>query len=181
MGTQDGIRWDERYTGRAPIPADTVGPPSSFAPYAELFPTGGQALDVACGQGAGAVWLARSGLRVCGLDVSAVAIGLARDLARRAGLEDRCRFEVADLDDGLPSGPPVDVILCHRFRDRTLYPAMARRLLPGGVLAISVLSEVGAEPGPYRAAAGELTAAFAGLDVIAAGEGAGQAWLLARR
>ena len=37
-----------------------------------------------------------------------------------------------------------------------------------------------ATPGPFRGAAGELSAAFAGLDVIAAGEGQGEAWLLAR-
>jgi hypothetical protein len=43
-----------------------------------------------------------------------------------------------------------------------------------------VLSEVGAAPGPFRAKPGELTAAFAELDPVAAGEGEGQAWLLAR-
>jgi hypothetical protein len=49
-----------------------------------------------------------------------------------------------------------------------------------GVLAISVLSEVGAQPGFFRAAAGELDVAFAALQAMAAGEGDGQAWLLAR-
>ncbi|MBV8789083.1 MAG: SAM-dependent methyltransferase, partial [Mycobacterium sp.] len=52
---------------------------------------------------------------------------------------------------------------------------------PGGLLAIVVLSEVGASPGPFRAVPGEMPAAFADLDVIDAGEGEGQAWLLARR
>ncbi|MCV7002813.1 hypothetical protein H7J34_21825, partial [Mycolicibacterium alvei] len=66
-------------------------------------------------------------------------------------------------------------------------------------LAICVLSEVGAQPGRFRAAAGELEAAFAGLEALAAGECDGeleaafaglealaagecdgQAWLLAR-
>ena len=49
-----------------------------------------------------------------------------------------------------------------------------------GLLAITALGEVGATPGPFRVAAGELPAAFAGLDVIAAGERQGEAWLLAR-
>ena len=75
----------------------------------------------------------------------------------------------------------MQVLLCHRFRAPTLYDPMMARLAPGGLLAICVLSEVGAEPGRFRAAAGELRSAFAGLDVIAAGEGDGQAWLLARR
>ena len=110
----------------------------------------------------------------------AVAIGQARDLAQRAGVSDRCRFDVFDLDDGLPAGPPVDVVLCHRFRDRRLDHAIIERLAPGGLLAIAALSEVGAAPGPFRAVAGELPAAFADLDVVAVGEAEVYAWLLAR-
>ena len=45
---------------------------------------------------------------------------------------------------------------------------------------IAVLSEVGATPGPFRAAPGELSAAFAALEETVAGEGEGRAWLLAR-
>ena len=56
----------------------------------------------------------------------------------------------------------------------------AEAVAPGGLLAITVLSEVGDAPGPFRAAAGELTAAFAQLETIASGECGGYAWLLAR-
>jgi SAM-dependent methyltransferase len=177
---KDRVRWDKRYASRGPAPVAAVGPPPVFAPFDAMFPTAGHALDLACGQGLGAVWLARRGMDVWGFDVSPVAISQARDLARRSGVGDRCRFDVVDLDNGLPAGPPVDVILCHKFRDRRLDRAAARRLAPGGLLAITALSEVGATPGPFRVAAGELPAAFADLDVIAAGEGQGEAWLLAR-
>lgn len=180
MAREDRRRWDERYTSKPPALADAVEPPGVFASYTEAFPTTGRALDLACGQGRGAVWLARRGLNVWGLDVSVVAIDQSRDLAERSGVADRCRFDVADLDEGLPDGPPVDVILCHKFRDRRLDQAIVGRLAPGGLLAIAVLSEVGAAPGPFRAVAGELPAAFADLSVIAAGEGEGYAWLLAR-
>lgn len=180
MTDKDRVRWDNRYASRGPAPVAAVGPPPVLAPFDAMFPTAGHALDLACGQGLGAVWLARRGMDVWGFDVSPVAIGQARDLARRCGVGDRCRFDVVDLDNGLPAGPPVDVILCHQFRDRRLDRAAARRLAPGGLLAITALSEVGATPGPFRVAAGELPAAFADLDVIAAGEGQGEAWLLAR-
>jgi SAM-dependent methyltransferase len=135
---------------------------------------------LACGQGLGTVWLARRGLNVWGLDVSPVAIAQARELAERNCVGDRCRFDVVDLDEGLPAGPPVDVILCHKFRDRRLDQPIICRLAPGGLLAIAVLSEVGAATGPFRAVAGELPAAFADLDLVAAGEGDGYAWLLGR-
>lgn len=177
---EDQRRWDERYTSKEPVFGAAVGPPGIFADYADAFPTTGRALDIACGRGLATVWLAQRGLQVVGLDVSAVAIGQARELARHSGIDERCRFDVVDLDDGLPDGPPVDVILCHKFRDPRLDQAFIERLAPGGLLATAALSEVGAEPGPFRAAPGELAVAFAELDVIAAGEGQGQAWLLAR-
>lgn len=180
MSEADRARWDEVYARRGPAAADAVGPPALLARFADVFPTAGRGLDVACGQGITAVWLARRGLDVRGIDISRVAVDQAQDLAARCGVGGRCRFEVADLDHGLPAGPPVDVMVCHRFRDRRLDRAMRARLSPGGLLAVVTLSEVGAEPGPFRATPGELPGAFAGLDLIAAGEDGGEAWLLAR-
>jgi SAM-dependent methyltransferase len=181
MGETDRRRWDERYAAKGPPPLSSVAPPGVFAGHSDVFPVAGRALDLACGQGTGSVWLAARGLQVVGLDVSPVAIAHARELAQRAGVGDRCRFEVVDFDAGLPAGAPVDVILCCKFRDPRLDRAIVDRLAPGGLLAIAALSEVGASPGPFRAVAGELPAAFAGLELIGAGEGEGQAWLLARR
>ncbi|OFB36132.1 SAM-dependent methyltransferase [Mycolicibacterium sp. (ex Dasyatis americana)] len=178
MSEKDRIRWDAAYTDSGPD--ETAALPEVFSDHADRFPRSGSALDIACGTGRAAMWLARRGLHVWGLDVSAVAINQARHSAVRQGVAARCRFDAADLDEGLPEGPAVDVVLCHRFRDPGLYPALAARLRPGGLLAICVLSEVGAQPGRFRAAAGELEAAFAGLEILAASEGDGQAWLVAR-
>jgi len=183
MSDDDRLRWDERY--RAAAPDASVGPsdvalPARFAGCADELPRAGHALELACGAGVASVWMAQRGLDVLAVDVSFVAIEQARALAERAGVADRCRFAVADLDDGLPPGPPADVVLCHRFRDPRLDGALVARLAPGGLLAISVLSEVGAAPGRFRARPGELLAAFADLTVVDAGEGDGEAWLLAR-
>jgi hypothetical protein len=127
------------------------------------------------------VWLASCGLQVWGVDVSPVAIALAEELASVTGVADRCRFDVVDLDRGLPEGPPVDLLLCHLFRQPGLHEAMGERLAPGGLLAVAVQSEVGAGPGPFRAPAGELVVAFGHLETLAEGEGEGVAWLIARR
>ena len=180
MANEDRVRWDERYDRGGPSGVHEVNLPAVFVPYAASFPTAGHVLDLACGRGLAAVWFARRGMDVLGVDVSPVAITRARQLAESSGVTQRCRFQVADLDDGLPSGPSADVVLCHRFRDSRLHPAIRARLAPGGLLAICVLSEVGAKPGPFRAAAGELQRSFAALDVIAAGEADGEAWLLGR-
>jgi len=127
------------------------------------------------------VWLALQDVAIIGYDVSSVAIARARALAERHGVEDRCRFEVADFDDGLPPGEPVDLVLCHMYRDNRLDASIADRVKPGGVLAIAALSEVGASPGRFRAKRGELMAAFQHLDPLGHGEEGGIAWLVASK
>lgn len=181
MSEKDRDRWEERYQSRAAPSVTDVRIPAAFVAYEDVFPTEGRALDLACGAGLASVWLARRGMEVWGVDVSPTAIDQARDLSARSSVGDRCRFDVVDLDSGLPAGPPVDVVVCHRFRDRRLDRPIIERLAPDGLLAISALSVVGADPGPFRAAPGELTTAFAQLETIAAGEGDGEAWLLAKK
>ncbi len=180
MTDEDRRHWDERYAEIGPAPVTDASPPPLFSPHEHLFPTAGRALEVACGRGRSAAWLAKRGLDVWGLDVSGVAVDLARRLAARIGVDDHCRFDVVDLDDGLPDGPPVEVLLCHCFRDPRLDRAMVERLAPGGLLAMAVLSEVDFGPGRFRAQRGELRAAFSTLDVLAEGEREGEAWLLGR-
>lgn len=181
MSAEDRTRWNDRYARHRPATPDEAGPPAVFAHFIDAFPTAGHALDLACGRGQAAVWLARRGLTVTGFDVSPVAIEQARELAEQCGVAELCRFEVADLDDGLPAGPLAEVIVCHKFRDSRLDQSLLGRLAPDGLLAISALSEVGAKQGPFRVKAGELDRAFGALDLIASGEGDGEAWLLARR
>lgn len=176
-----GERWNERYRSAAtpggPPPSPAI--PVHFADHAHRFPTSGRALEVACGTGAGTLWLAERGLDVLGVDISTVAVEIATDAARQLGLADRCHFAVADLDRGLPDTPPLDVIVCHRYRNPTLYGPMLERLVPGGLLAIAVLSEVGSAPGRFRSERGELRRAFGDhLDVVLDIEGSGAAVLI---
>jgi 2-polyprenyl-3-methyl-5-hydroxy-6-metoxy-1,4-benzoquinol methylase len=180
MSDEDRIRWDRRYRGAgvAPLVDD---PPPAFGDAADLLPHSGVALDVACGRGRSAVWLARRGLEVIGVDVSPVAIELAQRLAAEAGVADRCEFALVDLDDGLPDTPPLDLVFCHLFRDARLDRAMVERIRPGGVLAIAALSEVGHGPGRFRMAPGQLREAFGHLDVLGEAESDGVGWLIARK
>jgi SAM-dependent methyltransferase len=181
MSEADRRDWDRRYTEGGVAPLDESGPPPVFAAHEDLFPATGNALELACGRGRGAVWLAGRGLEYQGVDVSPVAIDLARKLVAHHGLSERCRFEVHDLDRGLPDGPPVDLLFCYLFRDPRLDAAMVERLKPLGILATAVLSEVGGEPGRFRARPGELRQAYSSLEILADGKGDGIAWLIGRR
>lgn len=68
---QEGAKWSGRPNGRLQ------------AEVADLTP--GRALDVGCGEGADAIWLARSGWTVTAIDVSDVAVSRAREAAELAG------------------------------------------------------------------------------------------------
>ena len=76
--------WNERYTGRELV--WTAEPNRLFAAEVADLPAG-RALDLACGEGRNAVWLAERGWRVTGVDFAAVGLAKARDLAASRGVE----------------------------------------------------------------------------------------------
>ncbi len=169
----DAERWDARH---AAVAGTRPAPPDALRGREHLLPQGGRALDVACGRGAVAAWLAGRGFAVDAVDVSPVALAAAAELAPGV------RWVRHDLTAGLPAGGPYDVVVCQRYRDPALYPALAAALAPGGLLVVTVLSQVGDSGGRFRAEPGELVAALAGdLEVLAGTEGDGEASLVARR
>lgn len=182
MSHEDQTRWDEKHRRSLTAPViQPPPPPPLFAHVEHLFPSQGSALDIACGRGEGAVWLASRGLTYRGADISPVAIEMARKFASAYPFGGRCSFEVWDLDRGLPPGEPVELIFCHMFRPKALYEAMIGRVRPGGLLAIAALSEVGGQSGAYRCKPGELRGAFGHLDILDEGEGDGVARILVRK
>lgn len=184
MAASDAERWDQRYAGRDPV---EPSPPHVLveAHLVDVVPMSGRALDVACGLGAQSVWLAGRGLSVTAIDMSDVAVDATRRLAVAHDVQQLVDARQVDLDAGLPSDASgFDVVVCQRFRDVELYSQLVGCLRVGGVLVLTVLSEVGAEsPGSFHAPAGELVEAFADLpiDVIHHVENDGQASLIARR
>lgn len=84
----DAAAWDERYRGRELV--WSAGPNRFVADrVAGLDPAGRRALDLACGEGRNAIWLAAQGWRVTAVDFSEVAIAKAAELAsaRRVDLD----------------------------------------------------------------------------------------------
>lgn len=69
----DGAMWSGRPNGRLVVEVASLTP--------------GRALDVGCGEGADAIWLARTGWTVTAIDISEVAVGRARAAAQLAGAE----------------------------------------------------------------------------------------------
>lgn len=181
MSAADRERWDARHLA---VGETVPGPPDALHGRLELLPACGRALDVACGRGAVAVWLAGRGFDVDAVDVSGAGLAAGSELTAVAGIEQQAvHWVAADLDAGLPGScpGPYDVVVCQRFRDPRLYPQLAARLVTRGLLVVTVLSRVGDRGGRFRAEPGELARAFAALDVLVDLEGNGEAHLVARR
>ncbi|MGW3989900.1 class I SAM-dependent methyltransferase [Streptomyces sp. NPDC004830] len=128
--------WDDRYADRQQL---WSGRPNGalVAEVAGLAP--GRVLDVGCGEGADALWLARGGWDVTALDVSGVALERAAGHAREAGLT--VRWVHAELTEAaLPPGSFDLVSAQYPALLRTPEAAAERALLvavaPGGVLLL---------------------------------------------
>ncbi len=134
----DAAAWDARYAGSELVWGSE---PNRFvAAELDTLPPG-RALDVACGEGRNAIWLASRGWDATGVDFSAAAIERARRLAADAGVTDRTEFVVGDVVTGaLPSGPFDVVVVAYlqlpaAERSAALRHA-AQALAPGGTLLV---------------------------------------------
>lgn len=87
--------WDGVHRGR-----DSHGHRRHHPYLAEALTGGsaGRALELGCGDGANAVWLAQQGWTVTAVDLSQVALERAADHAERAGVAARISFQQADLE-----------------------------------------------------------------------------------
>jgi SAM-dependent methyltransferase len=163
-----GERWDERYSlGFVPFPD---APAAWLVEHGDLLTGGGRALDVACGDGRNARYLAQRGYHVDAIDASSVAVEALRRAARERGLAITPR--VVDLErEPLPAGP-YDVVVTMNFLQRDLFGALQDALAPGGLLIYETLGqahveELGRSFNPaYLLEDGELLRAFDGLEII---------------
>jgi SAM-dependent methyltransferase len=96
-------------------------------------------LDVGCGSGGPAVFLAReAGCSVTGVDVNQAGLAAGRELVRQAKLEDRVTLRLADVKNPLPlADHSCDAIvcldaMCHLPDRRRLFGEWRRVLRPGG-------------------------------------------------
>ena len=128
--------WDRRYADQGRL---WSGQPNGAlaAEVAGLAP--GRALDVGCGEGADAVWLARGGWDVTALEVSGVALERARGHARDAGLT--IRWVHAGLAEAALPPASFDLVSAQypallRTPDAAAERALLAAVVPGGVLLV---------------------------------------------
>ncbi len=132
MSQQERIAWDERF--RTGDHADATPDPflMQLQEYSELWPVHGRALDLACGAGRNAVWLAQKGWAVTACDISLEGLRKARALARDHGV--RLDLLCQDLETPLAFVNRFDLIICFFYLDRKLFPSLKATLRPGGLI-----------------------------------------------
>ena len=109
-----------------------IEPASFLVENVDLLPKG-LVLDVAMGSGRNAIYLARLGFNVRGVDISSESVSRALQSAKESGLE--IQAEVADLERDYRIGPDVyDVIICFNYLQRSLIPRIKDGLKKGGVV-----------------------------------------------
>jgi len=157
--------WDQRYRSGQQV-FETPAP--LVVQFTRDLPPG-SALDLACGPGRNAIYLARHGWRVTAVDGSSVAIELLR------AIDPSIDARVADLEAGEFAVPPeaFDLVLSCYYLQRSLIPRIKSALRPGGLL-IMIVHLAGADQPrgtPTRAYPDELRAFFEGWRILHYREG----------
>jgi len=124
----------------------------------------GRALDLACGSGRHAIWLASLGWDVTAVDHTEAAI---------PGV----RFVLADLEQHQFVIEPAawDLIVCWLYWQPDLLPAIARGTRPGGIAALA-----GKTSGRFATSVHNFRAGFPGWAELASGAAGERAWFIAR-
>lgn len=101
-------------------------------------------LEIGCGTGTDAIWLAEQGFPVVAIDASDIAIGIAREHAKQA--ESNCRFSLFDFMGNeiqdVPFGFVFDRGFFHTFdklTDRKIFAERVSNVLSGGGLWLSLI------------------------------------------
>src|SRR5438045_2681853 len=122
-------KWEGRYATRGDAAAN---PPSRFlTAHHALFPSG-RALDVACGDGRHALWLARHGFAVDAIDVAHAGLARLTAAARREQLIIQCIQ--ANLEEIQLPAARYAVVVNSRYLQRSLFAALRDAVRPGGVI-----------------------------------------------
>jgi SAM-dependent methyltransferase len=136
----DQASWDERYRSSDALWSGNPNP-QLLTETSDLSP--GTALDVGCGEGADAIWLAERGWRVSAVDFSTVALKRGAARAMEAGVEvaDRITWIHADLTKWTPAAGSFDLVssqFMHLPKDQRepLYRRLAESVAPGGTLLV---------------------------------------------
>jgi len=132
--------WDEMYRARSTV---WSGNPNAHLLSEASGLASGAALDVGCGEGADAIWLAERGWQVTAVDISTVALERGTALANKVGVDVARRIDWlhVDVTEWVPPKASYDLVsaqFMHLAKDgrEALFRRLAGAVAPGGSLLI---------------------------------------------
>jgi len=164
--------WDERYRSGDRSKEDLEAPPNPLLVETAIELKTGAALDLACGTGRNALWLAKQGWKVTAVDGAPAAIEILQRRTLERGLDIDAR--VADLEKGVYKieESAWDLIVMCFYLQRSLFEAAKKGTRPGGsVLAIVHIAAPGQQPTEHQLRPGELEKYFNGWEILHYHEG----------
>lgn len=159
-------KWDQRYCGKTPA----IKPCQLLLNFAEHLPQQGRALDLACGLGGNALFLAERGLHCDALDYSSVAVDALNTFALQHNLA--VTAVVQDIEHEFNTAKNYyDAIVVSYFLFRPLLCAISQALAPGGLLYYQTFNrkrpECGGPQNPdFLLTEGELPKAMPELELV---------------
>lgn len=176
MSEADKIRWNQKYRNKG-LAAFSQLPSAWLQSHETLIQKQpkGLALDLACGNGRNAFYLAGLGFAVEAVDIAKPAIDWVSQ--RTVELKLPVRPKLMDLDQIALSPDHYQIILNFNFLDRRLFPLLEAALVYGGLLIFETfnrdqITKLGSDiPTGYTLEKGELLTAFPSLQILDYREG----------
>lgn len=167
-------RWNRKYRDGNPNP--DFAPDPVLKDHAHLLDGKGMALEVACGVGHNAIFLAERGYDVIAIDGSIAGLNYCRNAIQRKGL--RLSLIAADLERVTLPRDYFDVVIVFRYLYRPLVAQIKMALKPGGLVVYGTFNSNLLREKPdfnkeYLLKHGELSEWFAGFHLIATNDSPG--------
>ena len=166
MTRADQCKWDRIYTGKD---QEAGRPCRVLSARSHLLPPAGLALDLACGRGANALYLAGKGYTTSAWDVSEVVVRRLAEQARQIGVQ--LDTQQRDVAANPPAPASFDIIVVSRYLERTIIPDIIAALKDEGLLFYQTfirekVSDTGPRNPAYRLQPNELLHLFKPLHII---------------
>lgn len=187
-------KWNNIYRNAAPT-AQHLQPAKVLSDFAHLLPTSGRALDLACGTGGNALFLAAQGLECWAWDISNVVLEQLDAEAEKVHLT--IQTEICDIENEFLPNNKYNVIVVSQFLNRSICDQIIKMLESGGLLYYQTFTidakvvGIGPKNPDYLLCPNELLSLFDGLHVLGYREDGlisnshnglqGQAYLVARK
>jgi len=160
MAHEDQIRWNKKYLNNPPMSPE----PIDLVKHYHVLAHRGDALDIACGMGRHAKFLASNNFRVDALDISAVALNHIKNISN-------ITTHHVDLDDFSIENEAYDLIVCTYYLNRDIFATIQEGLKNDAVLIYETFvdhpknTKVPSKP-EFLLQSDELRDAFSDLEII---------------